>query len=275
MFESVVVAMFLATDPVVDPVEPADPFDPVVEAFALDLDPLFLERFATPRAAGTGWDWMFDIVAIHEDVELEAVREDVIRAQFGSSNSTKLDEINREVDRRRTGGEIRFGGEAAMLGLALYDEDYEQRDSFDLIGVRASLTGIPRVAELGDGGDAWFILDYGISIAYSEGDGDVLFLDRSSGNFFPVEADIDYWNEQAWLGIGVDIHGFQVSVGGFADISSGLIDLGLDDDKEFESGNYSGYVRAGYRAAQIPLLAAARYFVGQYTGFAVELGVRF
>ena len=69
--------------------------------------------------------------------------------------------------------------------------------------------------------------------------------------------------------------GFFLTAGGMGDVLSGLINLELDDDIEFEAGNYAAYGRVGYRAGELPLTISGMGLIGQQTGFAVELGFRF
>ncbi len=242
----------------------------VAPAFALNV-----ERFAElawTRAEGSDEGYAFRLSAFHEDIELEAVRRDVIRAKFKSKIAIKLDEIDLETDRSRSGIEARFGNEALGVGVAAFSEQFEMLDDFDLVGVRISFDGMPQVAQWGN---AKFILDYGANYSYSRGEGDVKFLDKSAGKLFDVESDINYYNYQLHAGVGIDVADMKITVGALFDVMSGLIDHGFDNDMEFEAGNYGGYVGLAYRPDELPVFASAKAFAGEHRGFAVELGLRF
>jgi hypothetical protein len=217
--------------------------------------------------------WLFDFFGIWEQTELDKVNYDVVRAQFGMKNSTKLGDIDLEDnDRRRVGGGIRIGGEAFSVAASVYQERLQLDDVFYMPGFRLGIEGMPRLT--GDDDLQW-IGDYGADVAYAVGDGDVMFRDQSAGTDFPVDGTLRYWSSRYWLGTGIRWRGFFVTVGGMGDVLSGAINLDLDDDIEFEAGNYAGYGRVGYRAGEVPIVASGMVMVGQQTGFAVELGLRF
>jgi hypothetical protein len=240
-------------------------------ASASEWDPAFVAALA-PRATADADRWRFELGGFYEHIELGTIRQDDIRAQFGQHNSTKVGETNHEdVDRWRTGVQIGFGTEAFRVEGRVFYEAFEIADHFTDYGASIGIEGQPRLAR---GQTTSLILDYGAEITYSRGDGDVPFLDRSSGQVFDVEGDLSYWESIFRLGLGIDIGGFQLTAGGLYEGMSGLINLDLDDDMEFESFGWAGYARAAWRPEELPFYVAARGYLGDYSGFMAEIGFR-
>jgi len=240
---------------------------------AFELRPELLERYPLQRYPIHVRKLFTDITAFYEEIELDELREEILVADFGTGDSTKIAEVNLDdVDRVRAGVQGRFGIESIMFELAVYGERFEPLDEFELIGTRMGITGVPRLAGTDE---VAFLLDYGVNITVAAGNGDVQFTDSTTGGTFDVDGDIGYLGEQAWLGAGIEVFGVQLSAGAIADLMQGRIDVDVDDDIEFDSSNVGAYARLAYRAAHFPLFASARLYMGEYRGFSAELGVRF
>jgi hypothetical protein len=245
-------------------------------ADAFTLRPEFAERIAETWSApaARGSRFRFDVTGFADLVELDEVTQDLLAADFTTGASAILGEFDIEdVDRRRAGVRSRFGIEEISGQLSIWGERYEPFDEFRLIGFEMAAAGTPHVDRFGD---VSLVFDYSVGISFAGGDGDVAFVDSTTGQVFEVDGDIAYVGEQIRFGAGVDVFGVIMTAGVIADYMQGTIDVDVHDNMDFDADNYGGFVSLAFAGDErVPLFARVQAYFGDVRGVAFELGVRF
>ena len=212
--------------------------------------------------------------AFAEAIEFGELTSDLI-----DSTGTVVGEIDIEaIERERVGIHLQLGNEIAALDVALFGESFAD-DLYDGAGLRIGLSGTPRLMPERA---ITPILDYTASVALSVLTGDVPVVDLNTGAIVgKVEQDVAYLEEQLRVGVGVDVYGAQMVVGGIASFFQGAFEANDDtspldgESGDLDGENFGGYVRLGYRGRDIPLYASITGYVGDYEGAEFRIGFRF
>ena len=218
-----------------------------------------------------------DATLFFEQQELATVNtEGALRDQSGNTFFRGKVPIP-DVKRQRYGIEYRGGAEILGFTAAAYREDFFD-GVYELFGVRLGIDGTPRLLP-----DSTVspIVDYAWTLAYQFGDGDIPVLSQGGSRLATADATMSYGETTLRAGVGVDVQGVQLSVGAQAAFLYGSVDIDRTpvsppaDSLEFDAFNVGGYLRARYRAAEIPIVATVQASVGDLSGILVQLGVRF
>jgi hypothetical protein len=214
------------------------------------------------------------VFAFFEDVELGELKDE---------DDAKI----HDVSRRRAGVRMSVGSDQVQGYFGVFYEEFGDNvfeDSFDGGGVGGGVRGIPRLATLSD--NVTLILPFraGIDVVYgkSEIDVEVVPTPPAPSVYGTVDVDMVYFGFSGDVGIGVDVYGFQPSVGFALDGLFGTMKIDdtvgqylIDDDFRFDGFNAGGFAELRYKHPDFPVFASVRGLFGNIDGFAVSLGVDF
>ena len=219
------------------------------------------------------------IEAFYEDVELDEIE---IGGLDDDDDSLKVHDITR----KRAGVGMSFGSDVAQGYFRVFYEEFGKEmlnEPFRGGGVGGGVKGIPKLAEFND--NISLILPYrgGVDFVYGQGEIDVYEIQGGTPTYLGT-ADVNtlYVDLQGSVGIGVDIHGFQPSVGlafdgliGTMKVDDTVGQYDIDDDEDISAFNVGGFAELRYKHPDFPVFASVRGLFGNIDGFAVSLGVDF
>lgn len=213
-----------------------------------------------PAAAYNDFAWQFEYSRFHEWT-----------FEFDDQGSAFGDDLDEDVERRKTGFQWRSGREQSGFVLGVFAETLETdgriRDDVQIIGADIGVQGTPRVTP---GRPISPLMDYSLLFSPHFGQGDDVF------------DDLFYFEADARFGIGLDVYGFQATGG----IRSSLI-LGrfnLEDSAQAAlmargetifGSNTGGYAALSYRGRDLPVLLRLQGVFGNLAAGSIAAGIRF
>ncbi|MFT7679869.1 MAG: hypothetical protein ACI8QC_003874 [Planctomycetota bacterium] len=206
-----------------------------------------------------------------EEHDLEEVRLD---DYYGNSIN-----IERPADRERRGVRLSWGRESARGFFQVFREDWTspgvprlnppntvfETFQVDLTGMGGGIHGVPTVGPISD--EVELVLPYRASFALASG----------TGNLGPVDAELNYFEFQGDLALGVRLSGVTASAGIAVSALFGVANADDEplDDAEITAYNTGIFTDLSFKHPNFPIYAHARIQTGEYEGLSVGVGVRF
>lgn len=223
----------------------------------------------------------FSAVVFAQEHELDDVEfEDDLRTILGTG-------IN-DVERQRVGIRVSVGVDNVQGYVQLFAEEWDDFDgsdlrpmsavSFDdLFGIGVGARGTPVLRRLRDGVSV--VLPYRAGVNLVQGDG--RFTDTAGGSLLvapTTEGDLAYFEQEFSVGLGLNVRGFQPSVGLYGSFFAGLVDDEIvansaNDELEFEASNSGVFVQLEYAGTDVPITFGVRGTVGNVEGVEGFFGV--
>jgi hypothetical protein len=212
----------------------------------------------------------FGVEVFTESVELDEIETEAIFSD-GRRRDVNLD----DVDRERAGVRFRFGSPELSGLFVMFGErmDYLRDEETSSIGIGLGVIGRPRLAEIDR--EVWLVASYRGQLNSVFGEVDVPVFDARTGSFLgDQEEDFGYVELESEVGFGVEVNGLSGVLGVYATGIDGEVEIGSRELDLFGS-NAGVFFNLGFEHPDSWFIADIRGIVGDVTGVAVSVGVKF